>query len=204
MKLYYAPGACSLSPHIVLCELGLPHELEKVDLRVQPHQTASGKDFNQINPKGYVPALQLDNGEMLTEGPAIVQYLADQKPEAGLLAAAGCLQRARAQEWLTYIGTELHKNFGPLFHPETPEAVKQTALAAIAKRLAYVNQALQGREFLVGDQFGVADAYLFVILGWCAHMAIDLQPFPALQAYQQKIAARPAVQAAMKAEGLLK
>ena len=204
MKLYYAPGACSLSPHIVLCELGLPHELEKVDLRVQPHQTASGKDFNQITPKGYVPALQLDNGEMLTEGPAIVQYLADQKPEAGLLAAAGCLQRARAQEWLTYIGTELHKNFGPLFHPETPEAVKQTALAAIAKRLAYVNQALQGREFLVGDQFGVADAYLFVILGWCAHMAIDLQPFPALQAYQQKIAARPAVQAAMKAEGLLK
>ena len=204
MKLYFAPGACSLSPHIVLCELGLDHELEKVDLRTQPHSTASGQDFTQVNPKGYVPALQLDNGEVLTEGPAIVQYLADQKPDAGLLASAGTLERARSQEWLNYIGTELHKNFGPLFRPGTPDTVKEAALSAISQRLAYTNQALQGRDFLVGGRFGVADAYLFVILGWCQHLSVDLASFPALQAYQQRIFARPAVQAAMKAEGLLK
>lgn len=203
MKLYYAPGACSLSPHIVLCELDLPHELEKVDLRVRPHLTASGADFTQINPKGYVPVLQLDDGELLTEGPAIVQYLADQKPEAGLLAPAGSLQRARAHEWLTYIGTELHKNFGALFRPDTPDAAKQMARDALGQRLVYVEQALQGREYLVGDSFGVADAYLFVVLGWCQHLSVDLAPYPTLQAYQQRIAARPAVQRALKAEGLL-
>ena len=133
MKLYYAPGACSLSPHIVLCELGLDHQLERVDLRTQPHRTASGEDFSQINAKGYVPALRLDDGELLTEGPAIVQYLADQKPDAGLLAPAGSLARARAQEWLNYIATELHKNFGALFRPGTAEEVKEAARATIAR-----------------------------------------------------------------------
>ncbi len=141
MKLYYAPGACSLSPHIVLCELGLDHQLERVDLRTQPHRTASGEDFSQINAKGYVPALRLDDGELLTEGPAIVQYLADQKPDAGLLAPAGSLARARAQEWLNYIATELHKNFGALFRPGTAEEVKEAARATIAQRLTYTADA---------------------------------------------------------------
>lgn len=204
MKLYYAPGACSLSPHIVLRELGLDHQLERVDLRSQPHRTASGEDFSQISAKGYVPALRLADGELLTEGPAIVQYLADQKPEAGLLAPAGSLARARAQEWLNYIATELHKNFGALFRPDGPDEVKQAARAALAQRLRFTADALQDREYLVGERFGVADAYLFVVLGWCQYLAIDLAPYPVLQAFQQRIAERPAVQAALKAEGLLK
>ena len=203
MKLYYAPGACSLSPHIVLRELGLDHQLERVDLRSQPHRTASGEDFSQISAKGYVPALRLADGELLTEGPAIVQYLADQKPEAGLLAPAGSLARARAQEWLNYIATELHKNFGALFRPDGPDEVKQAARAALAQRLRFTAEALQDREYLVGERFGVADAYLFVVLGWCQYLAIDLAPYPVLQAFQQRIAERPAVQAALKAEGLL-
>lgn len=204
MKLYYAPGACSLSPHIVLRELGLDHQLERVDLRSQPHRTASGEDFSQISAKGYVPALRLADGELLTEGPAIVQYLADQKPEAGLLAPAGSLARARAQEWLNYIATELHKNFGALFRPDGPDEVKQAARAALAQRLRFTAEALQDREYLVGERFGVADAYLFVVLGWCQYLAVDLAAYPALQAFQQRIAERPAVQAALKAEGLLK
>ncbi len=203
MKLYYAPGACSLSPHIVLRELGLDHQLERVDLRSQPHRTASGEDFSQISAKGYVPALRLADGELLTEGPAIVQYLADQKPEAGLLAPAGSLARARAQEWLNYIATELHKNFGALFRPDGPDEVKQAARAALAQRLRFTAEALQDREYLVGERFGVADAYLFVVLGWCQYLAVDLAAYPALQAFQQRIAERPAVQAALKAEGLL-
>ena len=204
MKLYYAPGACSLSPHIVLRELGLDHQLERVDLRSQPHRTASGEDFSQISAKGYVPALRLADGELLTEGPAIVQYLADQKPEAGLLAPAGSLARARAQEWLNYIASELHKNFGALFRPDGPDEVKQAARAALAQRLRFTAEALQDREYLVGERFGVADAYLFVVLGWCQYLAIDLAPYPVLQAFQQRIAERPAVQGALKAEGLLK
>lgn len=204
MKLYYAPGACSLSPHIVLRELGLDHQLERVDLRTQPHRTASGEDFSQISAKGYVPALRLADGELLTEGPAIVQYLADQKPEAGLLAPAGSLARARAQEWLNYIASELHKNFGALFRPDGPDEVKQAARAALAQRLRFTAEALQNRDYLVGERFGVADAYLFVVLGWCQYLAVDLAPYPTLQAFQQRIAERPAVQAALKAEGLLK
>lgn len=204
MKLYYAPGACSLSPHIVLRELGLDHQLERVDLRTQPHRTASGEDFSQISAKGYVPALRLADGELLTEGPAIVQYLADQKPEAGLLAPAGSLARARAQEWLNYIASELHKNFGALFRPDGPDEVKQAARAALAQRLRFTAEALQDRDYLVGERFGVADAYLFVVLGWCQYLAVDLAPYPTLQAFQQRIAERPAVQAALNAEGLLK
>ena len=204
MKLYYAPGACSLSPHIVLRELGLDHQLERVDLRSQPHRTASGEDFSQISAKGYVPALRLADGELLTEGPAIVQYLADQKPEAGLLAPAGSLARARAQEWLNYIASELHKNFGALFRPDSSDEVKQAARAALAQRLRFTAEALQDRDYLVGERFGVADAYLFVVLGWCQYLAVDLAPYPTLQAFQQRIAERPAVQAALNAEGLLK
>ena len=162
MKLYYSPGACSLSPHIVLCELGLAHELEKVDLR--SHTTADGGDYYAINPKGYVPALRLDDGQLLTEGPAIVQYLADLKPAAGLLPPAGTLERARVQEWLAFIGTEIHKNFSPLFRPDTSADWKAAARATLERRLAFVDQALTGRDYLLGSLFSVADAYLFTVV----------------------------------------
>lgn len=202
MKLYYSPGACSLSPHIVLCELGLAHELEKVDLR--SHTTADGGDYYAINPKGYVPALRLDDGQLLTEGPAIVQYLADLKPAAGLLPPAGTLERARVQEWLAFIGAEIHKNFSPLFRPDTSADWKAAARATLERRLAFVDQALTGRDYLLGSLFSVADAYLFTVVGWCRLMQIDLAPWPALSAFQARVAARPAVQAAMRSEGLLK
>jgi glutathione S-transferase len=198
MKLYYARGACSLSPHIVLCELGLAHELEKVDLKT--HTTGNGADYAKINAKGYVPALQLDNGEVLTEGPAIVQYLAEQKPAAGLLPPAGSLARARVQEWLNFVGTELHKSFSLLFNPANSDDVKTNARAAIARRLGFVDEALQGRDYLTGAQFTVADAYLFTVVNWTRAMGIDLAAWPAVSAFQQRVSARPAVQQAMKAE----
>ncbi|WP_166362595.1 glutathione transferase GstA [Pseudomonas akapageensis] len=201
MKLYYSPGACSLSPHIVLCELGLPHETEKVDLK--SHTTAGGADFYGINPKGYIPVLQMDNGERLTEGPAIVQFLADQKPAAGLLPAAGTLERARVQEWLNFIGTELHKNFSPLFNPTTPDETKASAIAAIGRRLEFIDKSLGGKDYLTGNQFTVADAYLFTIVNWTGHMGIDLAPYTTVAAFQKRVGARPAVQQALKAEGLI-
>jgi glutathione S-transferase len=201
MKLYYAPGVCSLSPHIVLCELGLPHELVKVDLAT--HQTGDGRDYTALNPKGYVPALQLDDGQLLTEGPAIVQYLADQKPSAGLLPPAGTLERARVQEWLTFIGTELHKNFSPLFNPAASADWKAAALANIKRRFTYVETALSGRDYLTGANFCVADAYLFTVVGWTRFQKIDLAPWPTLAAFHQRVMARPAVQAAMREEGLI-
>lgn len=202
MKLYYSPGACSLSPHIVLCELGLPHETERVDLK--SHTTADGADYYGINPKGYVPALRLDDGQLLTEGPAIVQYLADRKPEAGLLPPAGTVDRARVQEWLTFIGTELHKSFSPLFRADASADWKAAARANIERRLGFVNDALAGRDYLTGARFCVADAYLFTILNWTRPMKIDLAPWPNIAAYHARVAARPAVQQAMGAEGLLK
>lgn len=202
MKLYYSPGACSLSPHIVLCELGLPHDLERVDLKT--HVTASGADYYSINPKGYVPALELDDGQLLTEGPAIVQFLADRKPEAGLLPPAGSLERARVQEWLTFIGTELHKNFSPLFRPTTSDDWKAAALANIERRLGYINDRLADRAYLTGDRFCVADAYLFTVARWTQPMKIDLAPWPHVAAFLQRVAERPGVQAALRAEGLLK
>lgn len=202
MKLYYSPGSCALAPHIVLCELDLPHELEKVDLK--SHTTASGVDYYTINPKGYVPALQLDDGQLLTEGPAIAQYLADQKPEAGLLPPAGSVERARVHEWLTFTGTELHKNFSTLFNPVAADEWKAAARGNLEKRFAYVDQALQGRQYLLGDQFSIADAYLFVVSGWSGVMRIDLAAWPALTAFRQRVSERPAVQEAMRAEGLLK
>jgi glutathione S-transferase len=202
MKLYYSPGACSLSPHIVATEAGIPIELEKVDLA--KHQTASGKDFMAINPKGYVPTLQLDDGSVLTEGPAIVQYLADQKPASGLAPANGTPDRYRVQEWLNFIGTELHKNFGPLFNPATPDAVKESSKANIAKRLAYLNDQLANRQYLMGNNFTVADAYAFTIVNWTNFVKIDLKPYPNVAAYMGRVGARPKVQETLKSEGLMK
>jgi len=202
MKLYYSPGACSLSPHIVVTEAGLPVELEKVDLA--KHKTESGKDFMTINPKGYVPTLQLDDGTILTEGPAIVQYLADQKPGSGLAPANGTVDRYKLQEWLNFIGTELHKNFGPLFNPATPDAVKENSKANITKRLAYLNDALAGKQYLMGGSFTVADAYAFTIVNWTNFVKIDLKPYPNLVAYMQRVGARPKVQETLRSEGLMK
>jgi glutathione S-transferase len=201
MKLYYTPGACSLSPHIVLCELGLPHDLEKVDLRT--HQTESGVDFSTINAKGYVPALVLDDGQLLTEGPAIVQYLADRKPEAGLLPPAGSLERTRVQEWLTFIGTELHKSFSPLFNPAASADWKAAGLANIERRFGLLEKTLSGREYLMGSTFCVADAYLFTVVNWTRFQNIDLAPWPNLLAYHQRVMARAGVQAALRSEGLI-
>jgi len=201
MKLYYYPGACSLSPHIVAQEAGIPLQLEKVDLR--SHKTESGEDFYAVNPKGYVPALKLDDGTTLTEGPAIVQYLADQKPQSGLAPANGTFARYKLQEWLTFINSEIHKSFGPLF-ASSPEDVKKDAIAKIAKRFAYVEKHLQGKQFITGDDFTVADAYFFVMLTWAHNFKIDLASYPDISAYFARIAARPGVRAAMKAEGLVK
>ncbi|PKO36880.1 MAG: glutathione transferase GstA [Betaproteobacteria bacterium HGW-Betaproteobacteria-6] len=201
MKLYYATGACSLSPHIVLSELGLPYELVKVELST--HLTADGQDYTAINPKGYVPALLLDDGQLLTEGPAIVQYLADQKPAAGLLPPAGTLERTRVQEWLTFIGTEVHKNFSPLFNPNAAADWKAAAMANIERRFGFVEKALAGRDYLTGANFCVADAYLFTVVNWTRFVKIDLTPWPTLAAFHQRVMGRPAVQKALREEGLL-
>ena len=202
MKLYISPGACSLSPHIVVSETGLNVELEKVNLA--EHKTASGQDYMTINPKGYVPALQLDDGSVLTEGPAIVQYLADQKPGSGLIPAAGSIDRYRVQEWLNFIGTELHKNFGALFNRANPDAVKESAKANITKRLVYLNDKLAGKQYLMGSNFTVADAYAFTIVNWTNFVGIDLKPYPNLAAYMGRVAARPKVLETLKSEGLVK
>ncbi|MBU1364143.1 MAG: glutathione transferase GstA [Gammaproteobacteria bacterium] len=201
MKLYYATGACSLSPHIVLSELGLPYELVRVELST--HLTADGRDYTAINPKGYVPAVELDDGQLLTEGPAIVQYLADQKPAAGLLPPAGTLERARVQEWLTFIGTELHRNFTPLFNPKASADWKAAATANIERRFGFVEKALAGRDYLTGGSFCVADAYLFTVVNWTKFVKIDLAPWPTLAAFHQRVMARAAVQKALREEGLI-
>jgi len=202
MKLYYAPGACSLSPHIVANELGVAFELEKVDNKAK--RTASGRDYWQINPKGYVPALELDNGEVLTEGPAIVQYLADQKPTAGLAPANGTFARARLQEMLGYINSEIHKTYSPLFKAEIPAETRSERLAYLQRRYEFIEKILAKQEWLVGDRFTVADAYLFTVTRWADGVKLDLSAFPALRKFQQRIAARPSVQAALAAEGLTK
>ena len=200
MKLFLKPGACSLSPHIVLEELGLNYETETVDLKGK--KTGSGGDYLAINPKGYVPALQLDNGYVLTEGPAIVQHLADLKPEKKLAPANGTLERYQLQSWLTFTGTELHKNFSPLFNPAAPQEWKEQCSANISRRLAYVDQQLAGKDYLMGKDFTVADAYMFTVVGWTKFVKIDISGLPNLVAYQQRVAARPAVLATLKAEGL--
>lgn len=201
MKLYFSPGACSLSPHIVLLETGVPFTIERVDLRTK--LTAGGEDFRAINPKGYVPALALDDGSVLTEGPAIVQYLADQAPAAGLLPAVGDVERYKVIGWLNYISTELHKNFSPLFNPAAGEETKAYARKMLGLRFEHMAAHLDGRSFL-GNAFSVADAYLFTVLGWADRVNVSLAEFPALQAFRARIAERPAVQQALRAEGLLK
>jgi glutathione S-transferase len=201
MKLYYTPGACSLSPHIVLREAGQTFDIEKVDLRTK--KTESGKDFNTINPNGYVPALQLDDGTVLTEGPAIVQYIADKAPQAKLAPANGTLERYRLQEALNFIGTELHKGFSQLFNPAVPEEAKTITRGSLDKRLTAVNERLSKQSYFLGEQFTVADAYLFTVLTWTVYVRVDLSKFPAIQAYQGRVAARPNVQAVLKLEGPL-
>ncbi|MGB7481623.1 MAG: glutathione transferase GstA [Burkholderiaceae bacterium] len=198
MRLYFAPGACSLSPHIVLREAGLPFQLEKVDLRSK--QTASGTDYRTVNPKGSVPALALDDGQVLTEGPAVVQYLADLVPEKQLAPAAGSMERYRLMEWLNFIGTELHKGFSPLFNPAMPQEAKQLTMERLLSRLDYLETRLGGDGFLLGAQFTVADAYLFVILRWGRAFDIDLARWPGIDAYFKRVEQRPAVQAALAAE----
>ena len=202
MKLYYAPGACSLSPHIVSRELGIPLELKKVNTKDKTVE--GGGDYWQVNPRGYVPALVLDNGETLTEGPAIVQYLADQKPEAGLAPKAGSFERYRLQEWLNFLTSEIHKTFSPLFKPNTPEEYKKIAKENLATRFDWLDKQLAGKDYLMGKQFTVADAYLFVLTNWTKFHNIDLGRWPNIAAYHQRVGARPKVQEAMQAEGLLK
>ena len=202
MKLYYSPGACSLSPHIALSEAGLPFELVKVDLRAK--KLENGDDYSKINPKGSVPALGLDDGSVLTEGPAIVQMIADKVADKKLAPANGTAERYRLQEWLNFISTDLHKSFGPLFAPTLPDEARTFFKERIARYFAYADKQLAGKEYLMGSQFTVADGYLFVMLAWAGRMKIDLAPFPNLVPYQKRIAARPAVVKAMTSEGLLK
>ncbi len=202
MKLYYSPGACSLSPHIVLREAGLDFEIERVDLG--SHLTETGADFLQINPKGYVAALRLDDGQVLTEGAAIVQFIADLRPESGLAPKPGTLERARLQEHLNYIATEYHKAFGPLFSSDASEAAKATAATNVSHRLDYFEQIFaDGRSYLLGETFSVADAYLFVVSTWTKPTGIGLEKWPNVSGFVTRVAGREKVQQAMSAEGLL-
>ena len=201
MKLYYSPGACSLSPHIILNEGGFSFDKEKVDLASR--KTETGADYTAINPDGYVPALLLDDGQVLTEGPAIIQYLADRVPEKKLAPPLGTLERYRLMQWLNFISTELHKGFSPLFNPQAPEEWTAVAAAQLGRRLGTVSRQLEGKDWLLGEGFTVADAYLFTVLGWGRHVGIELEQWPVLQAYQGRVSMRPAVQSALKAEGLL-
>lgn len=201
MKLYYIPGACSLASHITLRETGADFQLDRLDNASK--RTENGADFLAINPKGYVPALELDSGDVLTEGAAILQYIADRNPAAGLAPAAGSLERARLQEHLNFLASELHKAFSPLFNPKIGEAEKEAAKQRVASRLDLVERTLaDGRSYLLGEVFSVADVYLFVVTGWGKHFGIELGNWPRLAALCQRVAAREAVQAALQAEGL--
>lgn len=202
MKLYYSQGACSLSPHIVMHEAGLA--FEAIPAPTKTHQLPDGTDFYTINPLGYVPYLTLDDGRSLHEGPAIVQYLADLVPEKKLAPANGTFERYKLQEWLTFIGTELHKSFSPLFNPAAPAETKEQSKQSLAKRLAWVDSELAGKDYLLGEQFTVADAYLFTVTNWARIVKVDLSTFANLLAYRTRVSERPGVQAAMRAEGLLK
>ncbi len=200
MKLYYMKGACSLASYISLTEAGVRFEAAEVDHGT--HKTPDGEALNTVNTKGYVPVLRLDNGEILTENVAVLNYIADLNPAAKLAPAAGTFERYRLIEWLAYINSELHKNFGPLFDPSNAEAVKDFARANLKKRLAWIDNALGSKNYLMGEQFTVADAYLYVVLSWTGHVGIDLGQWPALQRHNARVAARPHVIAARKAEGL--
>ncbi len=201
MKLYYSPGACSLSPHIALHEAGL--SFQAIAAPTKTHQLPDGSDYYKINPLGYVPLLELDDGTRLTEGPAIVQYIADQAPGKQLAPAWGTLERYQLMSWLNLIGTELHKGFSPLFNPATPETFKPSIKERLLSRLTWVDQQLAGKSYLMGDTFTVADGYLFVVTNWAGYVALDISGLANLAAFRSRVAARPAVQAAMKAEGLL-
>jgi glutathione S-transferase len=202
MKLYYSSGACSLSPHIVAREAGLPVELVKVDLKAR--KLGDGADYARINGKGYVPAVALDDGTLLTEGPAIVQYLADRRPDSGLAPANGTIERYRLQEWLNFLTSEIHKSFSPLFNPAAAEGWKQPARENIVRRFDWIAEQLGPNPYLMGEGFTVADAYLFTLMNWCQWTGIDLARWPALEAYRARVAARPKVQEALRAEGLAK
>jgi glutathione S-transferase len=201
MKLYYTPGACSQAPHIAIRELGLPVELVKVDL--VKHTLPDGTDYRAVNPKGYVPTLELDDGTRLTEASVLLQYVAELKP--GTIAPEyGTAERWRLMEWLGFISTEVHKGFGPLWNPKTPPEVRDRTVQALGNRFTYLSKTLAAQPYLTGDQFTIADAYLFVVLNWSGLHKVDLSPWPALGDFQARVAARPAVQATLKAEGLIK
>jgi glutathione S-transferase len=202
MKLYYSPGACSLSPHIALHESGLA--FEAIAAPTKTHKLPDGTDFYTVNPLGYVPYLTLDNGKSLREGPAIVQYIADQVPDKHLAPANGTFERYQLQEWLTFIGTELHKTFSPLFVPTTPAETKSAAMERLQSRLKWVDGELSGKQYLMGNTFTVADGYLFVVTNWAQYVGLDLNGYSNLVAFRARVGARPAVIAAMKAEGLIK
>ncbi|MBK1715874.1 glutathione transferase GstA [Rubrivivax gelatinosus] len=202
MKLYYSPGACSLSPHIVLLESGLA--FEAVLASTKTHRLADGTDYYTINPKGCVPLLELDDGERLSEGPAIVQWIADQVPEKKLAPTAGTMARYRLAEWLNFISTELHKNYSPLFTPGMPDEAKALFRSKLLGRFGHVDNALANQPYLLGEDFSVADAYLFVVSGWARHVGVDLSGFAHLARFVERVGARPAVQQAMRAEGLIR
>jgi glutathione S-transferase len=201
MQLYISPGACSLASHITAREAGLSIELKRADTKTK--KLEDGSDYFAINSKGAVPALKLDNGQVLTEGVAIMQYLADQKPDSGLAPKNGTLERYRVQEWLNFITSEVHKSLSPLWNPANDKAVKDFALTNLKKKFDWLNTQLAGKKYLTGDTFTVADAYLFTVVNWSNFLAIDLTPWPALQQFQARVAARPKVQEAMVAEGLI-
>lgn len=198
MKLYFSPGTCSFSPHIALREAGLDVELVRVDIKT--HKLVDGSDFAAINPKGYVPVLELDDGTRLTEGPAIVQYIADLKPESNIAPRNGTLERYRLQEWLGFINSEVHKGFSPLFNPATPDEYKAIARSNLAKRLDTLASHLANSDYLLGERFSVADGYLFTVLGWTQWVGIDLKQWPALTAFQERIGSRQSVRDARAAE----
>ena len=202
MKLYYAPGACSMAPHIVLREAGYKFDLEKVD--IPSKKTASGADYWKVNPKGYVPALQLDDGQILTEVAVIMQYLADQKPESGLAPKAGTMERYRLMEWLNFISSEIHKTLGALFNPKITPEWKDNQIALFGRRYDHLARALGNKPYLMGDKFSIADAYLFTVLSWSGYLKLDMSKWPTLKDYMVRVNARPAVKEAMRAEDLIK
>jgi glutathione S-transferase len=202
MKLYYSPGACSMAPHIVARETGHKIELEKVDIPAK--KTAGGEDYWTINPKGYVPALKMDNGQVLTEVGVIIQFLADQKPESGLTAKMGTMERYRQMEAVNFAATEVHKQLGALFNPKMTPEMKEVQLGTIERRFNALEKLLAGKQFITGDRFTVADAYLFTVLNWTKGLKIELDKWPNIKSFVARVAGRPAVQETMKAEGLIK
>jgi glutathione S-transferase len=202
MQLYFAPGACSLASHITLREAGLPFDLKRTDTKTK--KLEDGSDYFAVNSKGSVPALRLDDGQVLTEGPAILQYIADQKPDSRLAPRAGTLERYRVLEWLNFITSEIHKGFSPLFNPTLDAKVREYTTQNLEKKFDWLNKQLAGKQYLTGDTFTIADAYLFVVTNWSNFVGIDLGRWPALKAFQERVAARPKVREAMEAEGLFK